>query len=176
MAITTPRRLGSHLLITGYGAGALLKLDDARPGAETVWRCGPKTGLLCANSTPFLQRGMIYGCDVETGALLGVRLEDGARQWETLQPTIGGERRGRYGTAFLVKHEDRFFLFSEKGDLILAKLSPQGYEEISRFHVLEPTNRTSRRPVVWSHPAFADKCVFARNDKELVSVSLAAGS
>jgi hypothetical protein len=31
------------------------------------------------------------------------------------------------------------------------------------------------RPVVWSHPAFADKCLFARNDKELVCVSLAAG-
>jgi hypothetical protein len=28
--------------------------------------------------------------------------------------------------------------------------------------------------VVWSHPAFAGRCVFARNDKELVCVSLAA--
>ena len=82
--------------------------------------------------------------------------------------------RGRYGTAFLVKHEDRFFLFSETGDLILAKLSPQGYEEIGRFHVLEPTNQTFGRPVVWSHPAFAERCLFARNDKELVCVDLAA--
>ena len=30
------------------------------------------------------------------------------------------------------------------------------------------------RPVVWSHPAFARKCVFARNDKKLVCISLAA--
>jgi len=28
--------------------------------------------------------------------------------------------------------------------------------------------------VWWSHPAFANRCVFARNDKELVCVSLAA--
>ena len=28
------------------------------------------------------------------------------------------------------------------------------------------------RDVVWSHPAFADRCVFARNDKEIVCVSL----
>ena len=27
---------------------------------------------------------------------------------------------------------------------------------------------------IWSHPAFAMKSVFARNDKELVRVSLAA--
>ena len=30
------------------------------------------------------------------------------------------------------------------------------------------------RDVVWSHPAYADKCVFARNDKEIVCASLAA--
>jgi len=28
--------------------------------------------------------------------------------------------------------------------------------------------------VVWSHPAFANKSMFARNDEEIVCVSLAA--
>ena len=28
------------------------------------------------------------------------------------------------------------------------------------------------RKVVWMHPAFADRCVFAKNDQELVCVSL----
>ena len=77
------------------------------------------------------------------------------------------------GTAFLVKNGDRFFLFSESGDLIIAKLSPKGYEEISRCKLLAPTNEAFGRELVWSHPAFADKCVFARNDKELVCASLA---
>jgi hypothetical protein len=27
--------------------------------------------------------------------------------------------------------------------------------------------------VVWSHPAFAGKCVFVRNDKEIICVSMA---
>ena len=126
------------------------------------------------NSTPFLEEGTIYGCDVSSGALMGVRLSDGQRLWQTVEPTMGDGRRGRYGTAFIVKHEDRVFLFSETGDLILAQLSPQGYTELSRFHVLEPTSSTFDRELVWSHPAFADKSVFARNDKELVRVSLAA--
>jgi hypothetical protein len=56
---------------------------------------------------------------------------------------------------------------------VLADLSPQGYKELDRFHVLAPTNTTSRRNVVWSHPAFAARSLFARNDKELVRVSLA---
>jgi outer membrane protein assembly factor BamB len=176
MSITTPRQLGPHLLVTGYGdAGVLLRLADDQPQAEVVWRGKPKTGIYCANSTPFLEDGMIYGCDIGSGALMGVRMADGQRLWETYQATAGGTRPARYATAFLVKHEKRFFLFSETGDLILANLSPQGYEEICRFHVFDATNQTFGRPVVWSHPAFAGRCVFARNDKELVCVSLAAG-
>jgi len=30
------------------------------------------------------------------------------------------------------------------------------------------------RAVVWVHPAFADKSMFIRNDKEIIRVSLAA--
>ena len=60
------------------------------------------------------------------------------------------------------------------GDLILAELSPKGYREISRAHLLEPTHAARGRDVVWSHPAFAHRCVFARNDKEIICVSLAA--
>ena len=130
--------------------------------------------MYCVNSTPFMQDTTIYGCDASTGAMIGVRLEDGERLWQTFEPTMGGTRRRPYGTAFLVKHEGRFFLFSETGDLILARLSQQGYEEISRFHVLEPTSHSFGRPVVWSHPAFAQRCLFARNDEELVCVDLAA--
>jgi len=57
--------------------------------------------------------------------------------------------------------------------LIIAKLSPRGYEEISRAHLIEPTNKDCGRPVVWAHPAFANRCCFLRNDKEVVCVDLA---
>jgi len=176
MAIAAPRKLGDLLFASGYGeAAALLKLDDARPAAEIVWRGTPKTALYSANATPFLEEGMIYGCDISTSALMGARIRDAERLWRTLEPTLGNERRGRYGTAFLVKHEDRFFLFNESGDLILARLSAEGYDEIGRTHLIDPTNKVFGRQVVWSHPAFARKCLFARNDRELICVSLAAG-
>jgi len=176
MSITAPRQLGEYLFVGGIGnVAALLKLTAAPPAAEFVWRGDSKTAVYCANSTPFLEGDMIYGDDCQVGALRGVRLSDGARLWETFAPTTGGKRRASHGTAFLVKHEDRFFLFSETGDLILARLSPAGYDEISRFHVVDPTNEAFGRRVVWSHPAFADRSVFVRNDKELVRVNLAAG-
>jgi hypothetical protein len=104
-----------------------------------------------------------------------VKLDSGVRLWETFQPTTNARPAASgSGTAFLVKNGDRFFLFSETGDLIIAKLSPAGYEEISRAHLIEPTQNGFGRNVIWSHPAFADKCVFARNDKEIICASLAA--
>ena len=129
-----------------------------------------------ANSTPLVEDGMIYGVDCQSGSLIGARLADGQRRWETRKPTSGEGRRQKQATAFLVKHEDRFFLFSETGDLILAKLTPEGYEELDRFHVLEPTGECFGRKVVWNHPAFAERCMFVRNDKELVCVDLSKQS
>ena len=74
----------------------------------------------------------------------------------------------------VVKHADRYFLFNEQGDLIIAKLSPKGYEELDRAHILDPTNTMARgRKVVWTHPAFANQCAIVRNDVEIVCVSLA---
>jgi outer membrane protein assembly factor BamB len=174
MAIIAPKKLGSFLFASGMGnVGAMLQLDDQKPAAEVLWRGVSKTAFYSALATPLMEDGMMYGCDINSGALIGARIEDGERVWETTQPTTTG-RRGRYCTAFLVKQGARCFLFNETGHLILAKLSPEGYEELGRFHVLEATNKTFGRPVVWSHPAFAEKCMFARNDKELVCVNLAA--
>ncbi len=175
MAIAAPRKLGPYLFASGYGrVGVLLKLADDRPAVDIVWRGEPQTAVYSSNVTPFMLDGVIYGCDIQTGALMAVRMADGERLWQTVAPTMGPDRRGRYGTAFLIRHEDRFFLFSETGDLILARLSSEGYEELDRTRVLEPTNEVFGRRLVWSHPAFAHRSVFARNDKELVRVSLAA--
>jgi outer membrane protein assembly factor BamB len=173
MAIAAPRKWESYLLASNFGVAALLKLADDKPGAEILWRGEPKNAIYSANVTPFIDDGTIYGCDIETGALMGVDLKDGTRLWQTTAATFGGPGRARYGTAFVVKNGDRFVLFNEKGDLILANLTRKGYEEVGRQHVLEPTNVVFERPVVWSHPAFANRCVYARNDKELVCVSMA---
>lgn len=58
------------------------------------------------------------------------------------------------------------------GHLILARLTPEQYQELSRTHLLDPTNPDPGRPVVWSHPAFANRSVYARNDREIVCASL----
>ena len=184
MSIMAPQvadtKQGRVLYASGIGrVGALFALAPDGTGAKVLWRGEPKTAVYCANSTPFIAGNTLYGCDCETGFLTAVDLATGARLWETGQPTMG-DRRGKHGTAFLVRHEPsknagdrRTWLFSETGDLILARLTPQAYEELGRSHLLDPTNECFGREVVWSHPAFANRCVFARNDREIVCVSLA---
>ncbi len=178
MSIATPRKLGDLLFVTSFYNGSLmLRLDATKPGASKIWESQKVSekntdGLHTVMSTPFLEAGFIYGVG-SYGQLRCLKAETGDRIWETFAATTGGEPV-RWGNAFLVKNGGRFFLFNEKGDLIIAKLSPAGYEEISRAHLLEPTNSDPFRNVVWSHPAFANRSVYARNDREIVCASLAS--
>jgi outer membrane protein assembly factor BamB len=176
MSIMAPRQSGDVLFAGGIGGvSVLLKLAKDHPAVTEVWRGSMKTGASPVNSTPFLENGFMYAVD-QPGTLLGVRLDTGERVWETFKPLSDQPdvRRINSGTAFLVKNGERFFLFAETGHLIIAKLSPKGYEEISRAKILDPTGTAFKdRDVVWSHPAFANKCIFARNDKEIVCASLA---
>jgi outer membrane protein assembly factor BamB len=174
LSLAAPRQSGRLLYVSGIGnVGAVFQLNEQRPGVEILWRGTTETGIYCAISTPFIDGGVIYGSDCQVGNLRAVRLETGERLWETFEATTRGTRRASHGNAFLVQHEDRFFLLSETGDLILARLTPERYEELDRFRLLEATSEALGRPVVWSHPAFARRCIFARNDREIVCVSLA---
>src|SRR5262249_58341032 len=100
-------------------------------------------GLYPVNMTPFVEDGTIYGVD-QPGMLRAVELETGKKLWFTFKPVIGKDEPEDFmgagsGTAFVVKNGDRFFLFNELGELVLARLAPKGYEEISRAKILEPT-------------------------------------
>ena len=67
-------------------------------------------------------------------------------------------------------------MFNERGELIISRLTAEGFEEISRAKLIEPTTEQLRRRngVTWSHPAFAYRHIFARNDQELVCADLSA--
>jgi outer membrane protein assembly factor BamB len=179
MGIMTPRKDGDYLFAGAvYGTAVGLKLDRAKPAITEAWR-GPKNmkgvGLYPMNMTPFAEGGVLYGVD-QPGQFRAVKIATGERLWESWRPLTGEDESAPIfgGTAFVVKNGGRFFLFNEKGELLIARLSPKGYEEVSRAKLLEPTGPAFGRKVVWSHPAYAGKCVFARNDKEIVCASLAA--
>ncbi|MGH8246309.1 MAG: PQQ-binding-like beta-propeller repeat protein [Gammaproteobacteria bacterium] len=175
MTIPSPRKVGDLLFLTSfYNGSLLLRVDSDKP--SLVWQSQKISekdtdGLHSVMATPLIENGYIYS-PCSYGQFRCLKLETGERLWETFAPTSG--KSERWGHAFVVKHGDRSFILSEKGDLIIAKLSPEKYEELSRAHLLDPVNRDPGRPVVWSHPAFANKSIYARNDKEIVCVPLAA--
>ncbi len=175
MAIAAPQISGNRLFACGIGeTSVMLELNaDGTPG-EALWTGKPKIGVYSGNATALFDGKNIYGADCGSGAFIAVNAADGVRHWETFALTTGGDRRAAHGTAFVIKHRDKFMLFTETGDLVFAKFNEQGFEELGRMHLLEPTSEAMGRAVVWSHPALANQCLFVRNDKELVCVSLAA--
>ena len=176
LSVATPRHVGDQLLITAFYDGAMmLKLDREKPAATVVWRAKKSSErdtdtLHSIMPTPFLEDGHIYGV-CSYGQLRCLKADTGERVWETFAATGGKEVR--WGNAFLVKNADRYFIFNEKGDLLIARLTPQGYDELSRAHLLEPTGSAAGRAVVWSHPAYANRRVYVRNDKEIICANLA---
>lgn len=170
-SIMAPRTLGDSLFLGAWqNKGGLFKLSADKPGIKLVWKGDRESSVYPVNNTPFLENGHIYGVCTE-GELRCVDMKNGERLWATYEPVVG--KKASSGTAHLIKHEDRFFIVAETGHLLIAKLSPKGYTEVSRWQMQEPTSTAQKRPVYWSHPAFANQCVFARNDKELICVSLA---
>lgn len=180
LCIPTPRKIGNRLFITCFYNGSLMiEVSPDGKHADVAWKRRGRSerqtealhAIIC---TPYINEGYIYGVG-SYGQLRCLSAENGDRMWETFEAT--GE--GRWWNAFLIRYEPRddfYFIHNEQGDLITARLTPDGYHEISRGKLLDATRSLGRqgRKVVWSHPAFADKSIFARNDEEIVRVNLAA--
>jgi outer membrane protein assembly factor BamB len=180
MTVATPVFSRHGLLVSAfYNGSRLYRLDPNKPAAELVWRGNSDSeietdGLHALVTTPVVDGDYIYGID-SYGQLRCLDARTGKRVWETLELT--GEN-ARWTSAQIVKNGDRYFINNDRGDLILAKLSPQGYEEIDRVTILKPTNPTQRRrelgAVSWTHPAYANRHMIIRNDQEMVRYSLEA--
>ena len=173
MSIATPQILDNRLYIMAYrGYGAMIRLDLEHRTAEIAWRADRNRGVTGTMNTPVLLDGHIYA-DGNNGRYTCADLETGVQRWTSYEPSTGG-RPASWANVFTIRQADRFILANDLGDLIIARMSPAGYEEISRAHAIEPTHRVWGRTLVWSHPAFANKSVYLRNDKEIVCISMAA--
>ncbi|NLF19042.1 MAG: PQQ-binding-like beta-propeller repeat protein [Lentisphaerae bacterium] len=175
VAVADPVLDQNRLFFSDYWEGSLmLRVDPKRPAVSRLWyRKGAsdqQTDALHAMiTTPILDGEALYGVDSH-GELRGLRAADGERLWESLEllPKL------RWGTMHFVRNRDRVWIFTEKGDLAITRLTPDGLTVLSRARLIEPTKAQHARGVVWSHPAFANRAVFCRNDRELLCASLAA--
>lgn len=172
MTVATLVQHGPYLFLTSSSHGGyMLTLDQSKPAAALVWGGGSETPHSII-STPAFQGDYIYS--MSQGQLGCWEVATGRLVWRTREVLPG--RSNPNGTAFLVRSGDRYFINTERGELIMARLTPEGYQEISRTTLIEPTHPHARDPegaVHWSHPAYANKHIVVRNDKEILSASLA---
>jgi len=182
MSVTTPVFGGQGLLVSQFYKGSMMvDLASDQPTATVRWRGSSRSempdktdGLHSLITTPIIDGDTIYGVG-SYGELRALDAETGERLWVSDQMT----RQGRWGTAFMVKNGDRYFVNNDAGDLIIARFTRDGYVEIDRTKLIEPTSSAGFGPrkmfdadINWSHPAYANGHVVARNDKEILRASL----
>jgi outer membrane protein assembly factor BamB len=173
--VPTPVIDGQKLFVTSFYDGALmLRLVPDALRVEKVWRrfgaSEIQTDALHAMiSTPLLDGDYVYGVD-SYGQLRCLDAQSGGRIWEDLTAVP----KARWATIHMVRNGERIWMFNERGELVIGQLSPKGFHEISRAKLLDPTTAQlgQRGGVCWSHPAYAYRHIFARNDRELVCASL----
>ena len=180
MTVAVPVQVGSQLFFsTFYDGPMMLTLNQDRPEATIAWKGSSNSeirteGLHAVLATPIIDGGYIYGI-CSYGQLRCLDASTGERIWETQEATV--ERR-RWVSGFMVKNGNRIFLNNDRGELVIARLHPTGYEEVSRTALITPTsppgNRRELRNVSWVHPAYANQHIYMRNDEEIVAFSLAA--
>jgi outer membrane protein assembly factor BamB len=182
LAVPAPLQAGSLLFFSGYYGARVLKLDEEKPAPpEELWRSMSESETVTDTMnalmmTPIIIGDYVYGIDSH-GELRCLDLKTGERIWETQAVT---RDRALHATAHIVRNGDRVFIVNDFGEMIIARLDPKGYHEISRTQLIEPTapnsQRRSRPKGIWTPPAFANKHVIIRNDEEILSVNLAGSS
>lgn len=173
--IATPVFENGYLFVSAFYDGSLLlKVNPNELDIEKVWRRRGRSerntdSLHCCISTPVIQGNYIYGVD-SYGEFRCLELLTGDRIWESQKPVP----KDRWSNVHMVRHEDKIWMFNERGELIISKLSPKGFHEISRAKIIEPTEGqlSQRGGVCWSHPAFANGRIYARNDREIICIDL----
>ena len=99
-----------------------------------------------------LQDGHVYGLD--GGILAALDLEAGERKW----------KRGRYKYGQLLLLRDHLLVQAESGDIVLLDVSPEGMEEVARFHAIDGRS--------WNHPVVNRGLLFVRSDEEAACYDL----
>lgn len=165
--IPAPVVQGDRMLV----GGLMMELSTDRPAATTLWPGINPAGkrILSNTSTAVLSGDYVYSV-MANGEFVCLEAATGKQVWKVNTVTS----KGAGASAHLTPVGDYTFIFTDRGDLILARLTPEGYKEISRAHLLEPTTPFGGRKFAWTPPAYANRHIFARNDVELVCASLAA--
>ena len=153
VSIATPIYQEGLLFVTAYWHGSkAIRLGKEPTAMELAWEDGKQLRGLMAQ--PLYRNGYVYTIDKDYG-LTCFELKTGRKLWDDdNQMTPRG--RNPHASFVWLNNTERILSLNSAGELILARLTPEGYHEESRTRVL--------RGKVWGHPAFADRFLYAKTD------------
>lgn len=164
-AIATPVASGTRLLVSGL----MFELNPGKPAAQIRWPgVNPAARRILSNtSTAAIVGDYIYSAK-SGGEFVCLDTATGNPRWES--STITNRANG--ASVSVTVAGDQAFLYTDRGDLVLARLAPDQYTELGRVHLIEPTSPFAGKKFAWSPPSFANGHIFVRNDEELICASL----
>ena len=183
MSVATPVKSGDYLLVTQFYYGSMMmRLNADRPEATMLWKGESRNempdqtdGLHSLITTPLIIGDYVYGLG-SYGELRALDARTGERVW--MDSALAAQ--ARWGAGFLVKNGNRYFINNDEGYLVIAQFTPDGYVELGRTKLIEPTASAGFGPakqwdriVNWTHPAYANRHIVQRNDREIIRASLA---
>ncbi len=137
-----PIIVGENVFIsTGFGTGCCL-VPLGKPDAKPIWKNKNMKSWL---SGCVMLDGHVYGFD--KNKLTCLDLKTGEAKWS----------ESSLGMGALILSDGKLIVMSEKGKLVIAKASPDGYKELSSGVALKNSKRC------WSPPAIADGLIYLRN-------------
>jgi len=168
-AVSTPVNHGDRLLVSGL----MFQLDRNQPGAKVLWPDTPSgtRRILSDTSTPLFRDDFVYS-PRSGGLFVCLEAGTGREVWQT--NVVTSLRQG--ACVHLIPNGASLFLYTDQGDLVRAQLTPAGYRELGRVHLIEPTSPLFENKFAWAAPAFSNRHIFVRNDRELRCYSLAEKS
>ena len=152
--------LQPHLSESG---GIVLAMEPGAAMVEVIregdkWNVEPRWAVTSKFRPGFndfvIHDGSIYALD--DGILACLDLASGERLW----------KKGRYGHGqiLLLADQGALLISSDKGEIILVSVTPEGQEEVGRFAAIEGKT--------WNSPVLVDGRVFLRNGEEMASFEL----
>jgi hypothetical protein len=112
-------------------------------------------------SQPLVREGFVYLLDKQHG-IVCFELPTGTVRW-TDQNRVTPTDRNPQASLVWAGQEGEALALNSAGELVLVRFTPDKFEELGRTKIIGET---------WAHPAYAGQFVFARDDREIVCVSL----
>jgi outer membrane protein assembly factor BamB len=148
------------VLVSNYWEGVqAIKLTDNLTKATLAWE--DRRNLRSLMSQPLYRGAHGYLIDKRHG-LTCFELATGKKIWDDGN-RMTPKGRNPQATMVWLGESDRAVVLNSDGELLLVRLQPGGYQEISRTRVIGPT---------WAHPAYAWGCVYVRNDDTITCIEV----